>query len=195
MKKEEVCNRDRAKPAASPTDYWGSKPTYSPKKKKKKKKPQYRAISKSLNQKSNQQTKPQYRAEQTPNPNTEQTKPQTQYRANQTPLQSKPNPQSCRSQLARLRRRSSQIAPHRRSLDARYSLPHCRSPLITNRKSQSCFDAWCSVLVLPPSRYFSLSFSLWLFLSQSLSLSLSLSKFEMKTTKWKMPLRVSLFIL
>ena len=107
---------------------------------------QYRAISKSLNQKSNPQTKPQYRAEQTPNPNIEQTKPQTQ---------------------------TEQTKPTVTSLAARSS-----SSFTANRPSLQIAELLrCSVLMLPPSRYFSLFFSL------TLSVSLSLSESEMKTTK------------
>ena len=126
-----------------------------------------------------------------PNPNTEQTK--SQYRADQTPntIQSKPNPRSRRSQLARHRCSLLVfivviIITHRRSLGAWCSLPH--------RRQQSYFDAQCSVLMLPPPRCSSLFFSLTVSFSQSFTFSL-LSKSEMKTTKRKMPLRVSLFIL
>ena len=106
-------------------------------KKKKKNKPQYRAISKSLNQKSNPQTKPQYKVDQTPNP-----------------IQSKPNAQSRRSQLAR-RRCSSLVF-------IVVVVAHRKSPLIANR----------SMLGTPSLKVF-----LSLFLSDSLSQSLTLSLF------------------
>ena len=170
-KKKKVCNRDRAKPTAGPTDYWGSKPTYSQKKKKKKTKPQYRAISKSLNQKSNPQTKPQYKANQTPiqsrpnpKPNTEQTKPQ--YKANQT------HGHVTRSSLVFV------VVTHRKSyLIADRSMLGAPSLIADRPSSQIAELLRCSVLSAQCSCSLPQGISLSLFLSLSLSQSLTLSLF------------------